>query len=114
MRIVCLLAICVALAGVGTLAAPRASAPRESTPAAFIDLGGIFGSADENEPDENESGDDSRAHQHQPAGGQAGRRSGISPAVVLLAVVLGAIVALFVANRLRRLQVRMRAWVARR
>jgi hypothetical protein len=114
MRSACLLAICVTLAGVGTLAAPRATAPRESTPAAFIDLGGIFGSHDENEPDENEYNDDSPAHQHQPAGGQADQRSGISVPVVLLAVVLGAIVALFVANRVRRLRVRMRAWVARR
>jgi hypothetical protein len=113
MRTACLVAICVALAGVGTLAAPRpADAPR-GMPAAFIDLGGIFGSDDENEADENEPDDDSPAHR-QPAGGEADQRSGISLPVAFLAVVLGAIGALFVANRVRRLRLRMRAWIARR
>jgi hypothetical protein len=111
MRIAGLLAICVALAGVGTLAASRAGdAPR--TPAALIDLGGIFGGGDENEADENEP-DDGSPTQHQPAGGQSDRRSGIS-LPVFLAVALGAIGALFVANRVRRLRLRMRAWLARR
>lgn len=111
MRIAGLLAICVALAGVGTLAASRAAdAPR--TPAALIDLGAIFGGDDENEADENEP-DDGSPTQHQPAGGQADRHSGI-PLPVFLAVVLGAIGALFVANRVRRLRLRMRAWLARR
>jgi hypothetical protein len=113
MRTACLLATCVALAGVGTLAASRAADAPRGTPAAFIDLGAIFGGDDENEADENEPDDGSPAHS-EPAGGQADRRSGISPVVVLVAVVLGAIGALFVANRLRRLRVRMRAWVARR
>jgi hypothetical protein len=111
-RTACLLAIFVALAGVGTLAASRAADAPRGTPAALIDLGGIFG-GDENEADENEPDDGSPAH-HQPAGGQSDRRSGISPAVVLVAVILGAIGALFVANRVRRLRLRMRAWLARR
>ena len=112
MRTACLLAMFVALAGVGTLAASRAADAPRGTPAALIDLGGIFG-GDENEADENEPDDGSPAH-HQPAGGQSDRRSGISPAVVLVAVILGAIGALFVANRVRRLRLRMRAWLARR
>jgi hypothetical protein len=111
-RTACLLAIFVALAGVGTLAASRAADAPRGTPAALIDLGGIFG-GDENEADENEADDGSPA-QHQPAGGQSDRRSGISPAVVLVAVILGAIGTLFVANRVRRLRLRMRAWLARR
>jgi hypothetical protein len=112
MRTACLLAICVALAGVGTLAASRAADAPRGTPAAFIDLGAIFGGDDENEADENEP-DDGSPTQHQPAGGQADPRSGIS-LPVFLAVVLGAIGALFVANRVRRLRLRMRAWLARR
>jgi hypothetical protein len=112
MRTACLLAICVALAGVGTLAASRAADAPRGTPAAFIDLGAIFGGDDENEADENEP-DDGSPTRHQPAGGQADRRSGIS-LPVFLAVVLGAIGAFFVANRVRRLRLRMRAWLARR
>jgi hypothetical protein len=113
MRIAGLLAICVALAGVGTLTASRAADAPRGTPAALIDLGGIFGGDDENEPDENEPDDGSPAHD-QPAGAKADRGSGISPPLVLLAVVLGAIGALFVANRVRRVRLRMRAWLARR
>jgi hypothetical protein len=113
MRIACLLAICVALAGVGTLTASRAADAPRGTPAALIDLGGIFGGDDENEPDENEPDDGSPTHS-EPAGGQADRRSGISLPVAFLAVVLGTIGALFVANRVRRLRLRMRAWLARR
>ncbi|HMI72004.1 MAG TPA: hypothetical protein VK510_18550 [Solirubrobacteraceae bacterium] len=112
MRTACLLAICVALAGVGTLAASRAADAPRGTPAAFIDLGAIFGGDDENEADENEP-DDGSPTQHQPAGRQADRRSRIS-LPMFLAVVLGAIGALFVANRVRRLRLRMRAWLARR
>jgi hypothetical protein len=112
-RTACLLAIFVALAGVGTLAASRAADAPRGTPAALIDLGGIFGGDDENEADENEPDDGSPAH-HQPAGGRADRRSGISPPVVLVAVILGAIGALLVSNRVRRLRLRMRAWLARR
>jgi hypothetical protein len=113
MRIACLLAIGIALVGVGTLAAPRAAEVPPTTPAAFIDLGGIFGGDDENETDENEP-DEGDPAQHQPAGGQADGRSGIALPVALVGIVLGAIVALFVANRVRRLRLRMRAWLARR
>jgi hypothetical protein len=113
MRTACLLAICVALAGVGTLAASRAADAPRGTPVAFIDLGGIFGGDDENETDENEPDEGSPAR-HQPAGGQDEHRAGISPPVVLLVVVLGAIGALFVANRVRRVRLRMRAWLTRR
>jgi hypothetical protein len=106
MRIACVLAVIVALAGLGRLAlqAPEPAASR--APAAFIDLGGIFGN--ENEPDENESGDGGRAQQ--PAQGG----SNITARGLLLGAAVGAIVALFVASRLRRLRARLRrAWAGR-
>jgi hypothetical protein len=113
MRIVCLLVIGVVLAGVGTLSAQRAVEAPRSAPVALIDLDRIFGGGDENEPNENEPDEGGPAH-HRPAGGQAHGRSGSSLPLVLLGVVLGAVGALFVANRLRRLRVRLRAWGARR
>jgi hypothetical protein len=105
MRIVCVLAVVVALAGLGTLGlqAPEPAASR--APAALIDLGGIFGN--ENEPDENET-DGGRAQQ--PAQGG----SNITARGVLLGAAIGAIVALFVASRLRRLRARLRRWGAGR
>jgi hypothetical protein len=106
MRIACVLAVVVALAGLGTLTL-RAHEPAASrTPAAFIDLGGIFGN--ENEPDENEPDDGGRAQR--PA--QGGSR--ITARGMLLGAAIGAIVALFVASRLRRLRARLRRWGAGR
>jgi hypothetical protein len=108
MRIICILAVAVALAGLAALAT-RIDAPRASaTPAALIDLGAIL-SGDENEADENEAGDGDSAQQR-PA---QGRHSRISVVGVLLSAAVGAIVALFVASRLRRLRARIRGWGAR-
>ena len=108
MRIICIIAVAVALAGLATLA-PRVGEPRASaTPAAFIDLGAIL-RGDENEPDENEAGDGDPAQQR-PA---QGRHSSISVVGVLLSAAVGAIAALFVASRLRRLRARIRGWGAR-
>ena len=56
MRILCLVAIAVMLAGVGSLATPHpadAQGSASTVPPVAIDLGGIFG--DENEPDEDEN-----------------------------------------------------------
>jgi hypothetical protein len=110
MRIVCILAIGVVLAGAGTLGAshagPAGPGAATSTPVALIDLGAIFG-GDENEPDENE-----------PDDGRAGRDratdhgSSTSPSVALLCLAIGAIGALFIANRVRRLRARLRVWTA--
>jgi hypothetical protein len=108
MRIVCILAIAVALGGLAAVVPRAAEARASATPAAFIDLGAIFG-GDENEPDENEVGDGDAAQQR-PA---QGHRSNISVAGVLLSAAVGAIVALFVASRLRRLRARIRRWGAR-
>jgi hypothetical protein len=113
MRIVCLVAVGVLLAGLGTLSASRtAGAPRSAstvTPVALINLGAIFG--DENEPDENET--DSDEPQQQPAGGRPALGSNISLVVVLLIAVLGVLAAAFVVNRLRRLWARLRGLSAR-
>ena len=106
MRIACVLAVVVALAGLGTLALRTPAAAASRAPTAFIDLGGIFGN--ENEPDENEPDDDGRAQQ--PAQGG----SNITTRGVLLGAAIGAIVALFVASRLRRLRARLRRWAAGR
>lgn len=108
MRLVCILAIAVALAGLARLATP-ADAPRAgAAPAAFIDLGALL-SGDDNEPDENEVGDGDSAQQR-PANG---RHSSISVVGVVLSAAVGAIGALFVASRLRRLRARLRGWSAR-
>jgi hypothetical protein len=108
MRIVCILAIAMALAGPATLAT-RVDAPRAiATPTAFIDLGAIL-SGDENEPDENEAGDGDTAQQR-PA---ESHHASISVVGVLLSAAVGAIGALFVASRLRRLRARIRGWGAR-
>jgi hypothetical protein len=108
MRIICILAIAVVLVGLGTVTASNGPSVPTSAPAALIDLGAIFG-GDENEPDENESDDGSpgrdRSVDHRPS---------TSPSVVLLCVALGAIGALFVANRVRRLRARLRGWTAAR
>jgi hypothetical protein len=108
MRSVCILLVAVALAGVATRAARVAEPATSPTPAAFIDLGAIF-SGDENEPDENEAGDSDTARQ-QPTQG-AGKS--ISVVGVLLSAAGGAIAALFVASRLRRLRERIRRWGVR-
>jgi hypothetical protein len=106
MRIVCILAVAVALAGLAKLATRIDASRASAMPAAFIDLGAIL-SGDENEPDENEAGDSA---QQRPA---QGRHSRISVVGVLLSAAVGAIVALFVASRLRRLRARIRGWGAR-
>jgi hypothetical protein len=109
-RILCVLAVAVALAGTVVLA-PRVAEPsRAPTPAAFIDLGAIF-SGDENEPDENETGDDAAARQQPPS---QGRGAHISLVGVLISAAAGAIAALFLASRLRRLRDRLRSWGVRR
>lgn len=108
-RILCVLAVTVVLAGTVALP-PRVAEPsRAATPAAFIDLGAIF-SGDENEPDENEAGDEAAGRQ-QPS---QGRRARISLVGVLISAAAGAIAALFVASRLRRLRDRLRSWGVRR
>jgi hypothetical protein len=108
-RILCILAVAMALAGTVALAPRVAARPTTPTPAAFIDLGAIF-SGDENEPDENEVGDQAAARQ-QPA---QGRRARISILGVVLSAAAGAIAALFIASRLRRLRDRLRSWGVRR
>jgi hypothetical protein len=108
MRIACILVAVLALAGLATRA-PRVAGPATGpTPAAFIDLGAIFG-GDENEPDENEVADGDGARR-QPA--QRGAKS-ISVVGVLLSAAGGAIAALFVAGRLRRLRGLIRRWGVR-
>ena len=108
MRIVCILAVAVVLAG-ATARSPRAAERAPSpTPAAFIDLGAIFGGS-ENEPDENEVGDgDSPRHRPTQGGGTS-----ISVVGVLLSAAGGAFAALFVTSRLRRLRERIRRWGVR-
>lgn len=104
MRILCVLAVTMALAGLATLA-PAVRAPAaHATPAAFIDLGAIFGGS-ENEPDENEPGDGTPARQQPPA-----PRSHISVVGVLLSATAGAVVALWIGARVRRLRARLRQW----
>ena len=110
MRIVCILTIGFVLAGAATLGALHTGAAgpgaATSTPVALIDLGAIFG-GDENEPDENESDDGSPGRDRTVDHG-----SSTSPSVALLCVAIGAVGALFVANRVRRLQARLRGWTA--
>jgi hypothetical protein len=110
MRILCVLCVTVALAGLGVLA-PRAAAPAHTTTAAFIDLGAIFGGS-ENEPDENEPDDGSSGTRQPPA-----RHARISILGVLLSAAGGALAALWVAGRVRRLRARLRGlrerWSAR-
>jgi hypothetical protein len=108
MRILGILAVSVALSGLATLA-PAAHAPAgHATPSAFIDIGAIL-SGDENEPDENEADEGNRAQQP-----PAHHRTSISVTGVLLSAAFGAIAALFVASRLRRLRARLRRWGAGR
>jgi hypothetical protein len=104
MRIICILAIAVVLVGLGTVTTSHAPSAPTSAPVALIDLG-----ADENEPDENESDDGTLGRDR-----SVDRGSSTSLRVVLLCVALGAIGALFVANRVRRLRARLRGWTAAR
>jgi hypothetical protein len=109
MRIVCILVVAVVLtaAMAGALHTGAAgSGVATGTPVALIDLGAIFG-GDENEPDENESDDGSTGRDRSVDHG-----SSTSASVVLLCLALGAIGALFVANRVRRLRARLRGWTA--
>jgi hypothetical protein len=108
MRIVSILAVCVAVAALAMLSTRMSESRAGAAPAAFIDLGAIF-SGDENEPDENDAGDGTGAR----GGPTEGRRASISIVGVLLSAAVGAIAALFVASRLRRLRARLREWRAR-
>jgi hypothetical protein len=100
----CLLAIGIALAALAAPAAPHSGearaapvSPASVAPQAAIDLHGLFG--DENEPDENEGGGD-----------QSGQSSGVSLPVVLLLLAVAALTGGYVAIRVRRLWLRLRAW----
>ncbi|HVD59095.1 MAG TPA: hypothetical protein VNC17_19810 [Thermoleophilaceae bacterium] len=109
MRIVCILVVAVVLTAAMTGAlhtGAAGSGVATGTPVALIDLGAIFG-GDENEPDENESDDGSTGRDRSVDHG-----SSTSASVVLLCLALGAIGALFVANRVRRLRARLRGWTA--
>jgi hypothetical protein len=109
MRIVCILAIAVVLAAATAGAIDTgATGPGAvtSTPVALIDLGAIFG-GDENEPDENESDDGSPGRDRPVDHGAS-----TSPSAALLWVAIGALGALFIANRVRRLRARLRGWTA--
>jgi hypothetical protein len=109
MRIVCILTIGVVLAAVTAVALHTgATGPGAATgtPVALIDLGAIFG-GDENEPDENESVDGRPGRERSTDHG-----SSTSPSVALVYLAVGAIGALFVANRVRRLRARLRGWTA--
>ena len=112
MRLVCIVAIGVILAGIGTLAAPHTGAgPRSGpqiAPVAATDLGGTFaifgiGDEDENEADEDEPDEGSRS-------AASDQSSGPSLPVVLLVLAAGAIVVAFVVSRVRRLWLRLRDW----
>jgi hypothetical protein len=109
MRIVCLLALCGMVAGLGLLPASRtAGVPRIAstvTPVALINLGAIFGD-DEDEPDENET-DGGEQRRQQPSGRPA-LGSRISLVVVLAIAALGVMAAAFVVNRVRRLWARLK------
>jgi predicted outer membrane lipoprotein len=111
MRILCIVAVAVALTGVVALAPRSAVMPAHVTPTAFIDLGAIFGGS-ENEPDENEPDDGTRAAPQAPA-----RHARISVLGVLLSAAGGALAALWIASRVRRLRARLRRlgerWSAR-
>ena len=103
MRILCILAVAVALAGVCGLAPRMALTSADATPTAFIDLGAIFGGS-ENEPDENEPDEGTRGARQPPA-----RHARISIVGVLLSAAVGALAALWIASLVRRL----RAWLRR-
>jgi hypothetical protein len=108
MRVACLFAIVLLLAGLGTYAQPSATeAPQSASavaPIAAIDLGGIFGS--ENEPDENEA-DENEGGRSAP---QNNQRSGISIPVAFVLIVLAALTGGYVAIRVRRLWLRVVGW----
>jgi hypothetical protein len=108
MRVACLFALLLLLAGLGASALPHgADAPRSESaiaPLAAIDLGGIFDS--ENEPDENEA-DENEGGRSAP---QSNQRSGISIPVALLLIVLAALTGGYVAIRMRRLVLRIAGW----
>ena len=110
-RILCILGVAVALAGLGGLAPRAALTSADATPTAFIDLGAIFGGS-ENEPDENEPDDGTRSARQPPA-----RHARISIVGVLLSAAGGALAALWIASRVRRLRARLRRlgerWSAR-
>lgn len=110
-RIACLLAIGVTVAGPAAPAVAQAGDPRPASfapasfaPVALPDLGGIFGEGDENEPDENEAEEGEAA---------AEQDSGPSLLVVLLLVLLGLAAARFglFYFRLRR-RIRREGWLA--
>jgi hypothetical protein len=103
MRILCILAVAVALAGLWGLAPRTALTSADATPTAFIDLGAIFG-GNENEPDENEPDEGTRGARQPPA-----RHARISIVGVLLSAAVGALAALWIASLVRRL----RAWLRR-
>jgi hypothetical protein len=121
MRILCVLAIGVLLAGLGTFATHRAArAPGTAStvaPAALIDVGALFG-GDEGEPDENEEeadDDEDGAAQPKPSRTQTVQQVADNPsmpslAVVFLSLALALIVAAYVVHRIRRLWARARAW----
>ena len=103
-RVGCLLAIGIALAALAAPAALPAGdahaasvSPASVAPSAAIDLHGLFG--DENEPDENEGG-----------GERGETSSGVSLPVVLLLLAIAALAGGYVAIRVRRLWLRLRAW----
>jgi hypothetical protein len=112
MRFVCIVAIGLMLAGIGTLAAPHTRAgPRsapQTAPVAAIDPGGTFaifgiGDEDENEADEDETDEGGRAV-------ASDQSSGPSLPAVLLVLAAAAIVVAFVVSRVRRLWFRLRDW----
>jgi hypothetical protein len=112
MRFVCIVAIGLMLAGIGTFAAPHTGegprSARQIAPVAAIDPGGtvaIFGigDEDENEADEDEADEGSRAV-------ASDQSSGPSIPAVLLVLAAGAIVVAFVVSRVRRLWFRLRDW----
>ena len=101
MRLVCIVAIGLMLAGIGTIAAPHAGAGHRSAPIAAIDPGGTFaifgiGDEDENEADEDEPDEGGRTV-------TSDQSSGPSLPVGLLVLAAGAIVVAFVVSRVRRL-----------
>jgi hypothetical protein len=108
MRVACLSAIVLLLAGLGTYALTHGTeVPRSASavaPMAAIDLGGIFGS--ENEPDENEA-DENEGGQSSP---QSNQRSGISIPLAILLILLAALAGGYVAIRVRRLWLRVVGW----
>jgi hypothetical protein len=110
MRILCILAVAVALTGLWGLA-PRTALTSADTPTAFIDLGAIFG-GNENEPDENEPDEGTGGARQPPA-----RHARISIVGVLLSAAGGALAALWIASLVRRLRARLRRlgerWSAR-